>query len=466
MRLFLFTLSLSLVFFGCSNDSHEQSEQIEYDSEAYIGVNIIDGYGRGFEKNMIIIVKEGKIVEVGKVGNVTVGKSTKEIKAHGKWVIPGLIDMHAHVTVLPVDSNLSIIEKYDFEASRQALKTMLDFGITTVRNPAAPTADAIELRDLVKNGTIPGPTIYTTGYALNRTKAFFGPFAATVTEDQIREEVRNQVEQGVDFIKVYGSLKPEQIRIAIDEAHKHGKKVIGHLQNTSWTEATQLGIDFITHAAPWNVEYLPKVHQAGYRPTFIGRLFWLEHVDYTDAPIQEMIDLMATNQVSVDPTLIAFHTKFWGDDKRYTDSKHLDLAPELVTSIWKRTTFTDGWTAEDYARAKQQWKKLTDLTLLMHNRGVLITAGSDFPNPWVVPGISLHQEMELMAEAGIPNNEVIKIATLNGAKALGIEQSTGSITKDKDADLVFLNSNPLENIKHTRDIDFVLKKGKRITNDH
>jgi len=436
-------------------------EQIEFDSIAYTGVNIINGEGGNAQMDMTIIVKNGMISQLGSREELNVPKTAEVIDMKGKWVIPGLIDMHAHVTVLPIDSNLAIIEEYDQEASFEALKTLLAFGITTVRNPAAPTNDALELRDLVKRNEVSGPTIYTTGFALNRTKAFFGPFAATSTEEEIRAEVQSQVEAGVDFIKVYGSLKPEQIRIAIDEAHKHDKKVIGHLQNTSWTEASDLGIDFVTHAAPWNGDYLPKELQQNYRPTFLGRLFWLENVDYNEEPIQNMIRSMRKHNVSVDPTLIAFHTKFWGDSPTYTNSKHLILAPKLVTSIWNKTTFTSGWSLEDYARAKQQWPKLLALTKLMYDNDIMITAGSDFPNPWVIPGISLHQELQLLSEAGIPNEEVLRIATLNGAKALGIDDRTGTIIVGKEADLVFLDANPLDHIENTQKIVFVLKDGKR-----
>lgn len=454
-------LLLSLLIASCSAAEEEQVEDRSFDSQAYVGVHVIDGRGKGILENMTIVVKDGMITGLGKKDDLVVSDQTEVLEADGKWVMPGLIDMHAHVTVLPIDSDMVVIEKYDTAASFEALETMLAFGITTLRNPAAPTADGIEIRDLVKDGSHLGPEIFTAGAALNRTKAFFGPFSATVTEEEIRQEIQVQVEQGVDYIKVYGSLKPGQIEIAIDEAHRHGKKVIGHLQNTSWTEAADLGIDFITHAAPWNGVYLDKRLQGNYRPTFSGRSFWLENVDYTDAPIQGMIASMLESHVSVDPTLIAFRTKFWGDDEAYTKSDELKFAPELVRSIWEKTTFTSHWTPEDYDRAKKQWPKLLALTKLMHDRGILLTAGSDFPNPWVIPGISLHQELALLAEAGIPNADIIKIATLNGAVALGIDERTGSIEVGKEADLLFLKANPLEDIENTRSIDFLLNNGKR-----
>ncbi|MCR9171815.1 MAG: amidohydrolase family protein [bacterium] len=456
MKVLLGLASLLLLFLACTS---ENRPTLAYDSIAYVGVNIIDGTGSEPKMNSVIIIKDGKITKIGEMGKMKIPETAKVVNAKGKWVIPGLIDMHAHVTVLPVDSNFVVEEQYDKQASLEALKTLLAFGITTVRNPAAPTENAIELRNLIHAGEEVGPTIFTTGYALNRTKAFFGPFSAAATEKEIREEIKKQDDAGVDFIKVYASLKPKQIEIAVDEAHKRGLKVIGHLQNTSWTTASNLGIDFVTHASPWSIEYLPEHLQRDYRPTFLGRLFWLENVDYDGDQIQSMLQSMYENGVSVDPTLIAFHTKFWGDDPMYTQSQFLPLAPEMVTSIWKKTTFTSDWTEDDYDRAKKQWKKLLELTKRMYDKGILITAGTDFPNPWVVPGISMHQELKLLSDAGISNLEVLKIATLNGATALGIEKATGSIEVGKEADLIFLGANPIFNIQNTRKIEFILNNG-------
>jgi imidazolonepropionase-like amidohydrolase len=446
---------------SCKSPNSNNNAPPHYTKQAYTGVNIVNVEKLEVEKDMTILIDNGIITEIVNNDRFNADDQTEIIDATGKWALPGLIDMHAHVTVLPIDSNFRVVEKFDRNASEESLKTMLAFGITTVRNPAAPTDDGVLLKDLVEKDSIISPTIFTTGFALNRTKAFFGPFAATPNENEIRSEIQDQVDKGVDFIKVYASLKPDQIKIAIDEAHQHEIDVIGHLQNTSWTEASELGIDFITHAAPWHKEYLPEELRHDYRPTFLGRIFWLEHVDYDDQPIQDMIASLVKNNVSIDPTLIAFHTKFWGDDDRYVATPSLELAPALVTNIWKSTTFTDGWSKEDYERSRGQWGKLAELTKRMHDSGVLITTGSDYPNPWVIPGLSLHQEMHLMLACGISPIEVIRIATLNGAKALGIDDQIGSISEGKQADILFVNSSPIIDIKNTMDVFMVINDGKR-----
>jgi imidazolonepropionase-like amidohydrolase len=168
---------------------------------------------------------------------------------------------------------------------------------------------------------------------------------------------------------------------------------------------------------------------------------------------------MAKRQLSVDPTLIAMHTKFWGDDARYTQNPLNRLAPELLAKGWLKGRFTSGWTKEQYLESQGQWGKLQALTKKMFDAGVLLTVGTDTPTPWIVPGPSYHEELQLLQEVGIPNQDVLKMATLNGARALKLENEIGSIKAGMKADLVVLRANPLEDIKNARHIELVMKSG-------
>ena len=249
LYLIIILLSASCTSNSGQNDQEQSPDSYTY--TAFTNITIIDGKGNPPISDMVVVLKDSLIYDIAKMDNYEFPKQTKVIDSKGKYMIPGLIDMHAHVTVLPMNSNKRLSDTIDKEASLASLKTLLAYGITTIRNPAAPTKDGLELKGLVEgNDSIISPDIFTSGSALNRTKAFFGPFVATTTEEDVRNEVKAQINSGVDFIKVYSSLKPNLIKAAIDEAHKSNIKVIGHLQNTSWTEAANLGIDFISHAAP------------------------------------------------------------------------------------------------------------------------------------------------------------------------------------------------------------------------
>ncbi|MEQ8238887.1 MAG: amidohydrolase family protein [Cyclobacteriaceae bacterium] len=442
-----------LLVFSC-----QQNRQDNQVYTAIKNVTIIDGTGGTVQENMVILLKDSIIQDIQPIDDYDFPPNTEIIDAAGKYVIPGLIDVHAHVTVLRFDQNLGISDKIDWEASLQSLKTMLQYGITTVRNVAAPTNEGILIRDSVAKANLPSPTIYTSGAALN--KSTHTAFISTKTEEEVRIEVRNQVEKGVDLIKVYAGLEPPLVKAAIDEAHKQGVPVIGHLQNTTWTEAAEMGIDFITHAGNWNGYYLDDVDQKKYAPTMKGRLDWIEWIDLHGSKVREMLDVMYKNGVSVDPTLIVFHTKFWAEDSVYRHNEKLAEVHPTILDLWNAFSFVSDWTDEDFKRGQSLWPKLASLTKAMYDRGIMLTAGSDFPNPWVMPGLALHQEMALMVQAGIPVNEVIKIATLNGAKALRIDRTHGSLEVGKVADILILNKNPLEDIFNTKSIAGVMVQGK------
>jgi len=141
------------------------------------------------------------------------------------------------------------------------------------------------------------------------------------------------------------------------------------------------------------------------------------------------------------------------------------VLPELRT-IWEKCeTVADNWSAKDFARWSESYYKIPVFLQRMHQAGVLLTTGSDVPNPWVIPGESLHQELELLVEAGFTPSQVIRMATLDAAKALGLESTIGSIAAGKQADLVLLTQNPLDDISNTRSIAWVMEDGDLITRD-
>ena len=378
----------------------------------------------------------------------------------GGFVVPGFVDMHAHVLLHPWKEDGGLSHRYERAGIEVLLKLLLAHGITTVRDPGAPTEAAITFREMVDRGVLTGPAILTAGRILNSSDFDPEPFAVVRDEEAVRREVRWQAAAGVDFIKLYASMPPSLVRAAIDEAHARGLPVIGHLQRTTWTEAAELGIDGLCHAAPWSVEYLPEEARAGYPPNLLGRAYWLEHLDLEGRSVQEMIAALARRRVAVDSTLIAMHSKFWGNDPRYVRHPALELMPELYRRGWPKGSFTASWTAADHQMARKQWPKLLALTGRLHAGGVPLTVGTDTPTPWIIPGISFHEELELLASAGIPPADLLRMATLNAAIALRREGKQGEIRPGQRADLVVLGANPLEDIRHTRAIRAVMKAGR------
>jgi imidazolonepropionase-like amidohydrolase len=392
------------------------------------GVTVIDGTSDLPKPNATIVINGSKIAylssEAANSYNLNFSAAKSVINLTGKYIIPGLFDMHAHVANVRKNS-------YNQNESEYMLLMLLTHGVTTIRNPGGPTEQSVALRENVSEGKIVGPQIFTAGQLLN-TPQIPVPFVEkqVQTEQDVRQEVRTQAAAGVDYVKLYVGLTPELVQAAIKEAHSNGIKVIGHLYLTSWTYAANLGIDALTHGVPVSPFLLSEANQqkfleAGDHP--FNHFLWLDLVDLNGAEIKEMIKALVSNNIPVDPTL--------------------DIYEAMI---------------KEELQYQYLWPKVLQLTKMLYDNGVTILSGTDIPNFDLVPGASLHHELEILVEAGIPPLEVIKIATRNGAQALGIEEDVGTIEPGKQADMIVLSENPLDDISNTKKIEAVINNGQLI----
>ena len=430
------------------------------------GATIIDGTGAAPRPNAVVVVRDGRITEVADAAGYRRPQGARVLDLRGRYLLPGFIDAHAHVNLGPVSVDSATghpMVHIDTAATTLSLRTLLAYGITSIRDPGAPAERAVSVRERIAAGTLLGPRLVTAGEVLDAS--VFPGIATTVrTEQDVRAEVRRQLDAGVDYIKVYVSLPPPLVAAAIAETHARGKRVLGHLMATSWTEAARLGIDGIVHSVPSSATLLrPDRRQA-----YIGGMArntrfmfqWFEHADLESAEIDSMVRALVERRVVHDPTLVVFEAMAWGDSARITQNPELALAAPRLLENW-RTAFTlsSGWTRQDYDSARAVWPTVLRFVKLLHDRGVLLVAGTDANNPWVVPGPSFHRELELLASAGIPPLQVLRIATRNGAEALGRLDSLGTIERGKIADLVLLEADPTRDITATRRVAWVMRGG-------
>jgi imidazolonepropionase-like amidohydrolase len=387
------------------------------------GATVIDGTGDLPKPNTTIIIKGSRIASFSSntANKYDFSLAKNVINLTGKYIIPGLFDMHAHVANVRKNS-------YNQGESEYMLRMLLAYGVTTIRNPGGPTEQSVALGENISEGKIVGPQIFTAGQLLN-TPQIPVPFVEkqVQTEQDVRHEVRTQAAAGVDYIKLYVGLTPELVKAAIDEAHSNGIKVIGHLYMTSWTDAANLGIDALTHGVPVSPFLLSEANQqkfleAGDHP--FNHLLWLDLVDLNGPEINNTISALVNNDIPIDPTLDIY---------------------EIIT--------------KEESQNQYLWSKVLELTKMFYDNGVTILSGSDIPNFDLIPGASLHHELELLVEAGIPPLEVIKIATRNGAQALGIEKDVGTIEPGKEADMIILSDNPVDSIGNTKKIEAVINNG-------
>lgn len=433
-------------------------------------VTVIDGTGGAPAPDQTIIIAGDRIVAVGPSSAISSKWQGRRLDLRGRYAIPGLIDMHAHMAFGPVDLTMTngvpgARLRVDDNVGRAFARELLRWGVTTVRNPAGPTADAIAIRDAIARGEFPGPHIVTAGAVIDRTP-FEGLSAIVRTPADVVAEVQRQADAGVDFVKLYGGLTPDMVKAGIDAAHARGLRAVGHLWLTDWTTAASMGIDGIVHALPLADAQLPLSARAAFRKGITGTQVmyqWFERVDLDGPEIREMARAMAAHGVTFDPTLVAVESIFFGDDPALTASAALDNVPAILRENWKSYSLATGWTAADFRRAKAQFGKALELTRRLHRAGVRVVAGTDLAMPWVAPGDSLHRELELLVRAGLTPLEAIAAGTGRAAEALGLAGELGTIAAGRRADLVILRENPAVSIRATRSIERVIRIGRELT---
>jgi hypothetical protein len=421
-------------------------------------VTIIDGSGRppGPPEDLLI---EGERIAAIHPAGMSWPEGIESIDLTGRFLIPGLIDMHAHLLLHPWKEDGSIAPRWDRESLLEMLRLFLRFGVTTVRDPGSETEAAVTLRAMLARGDVAGPELITAGRMLNSSSFDPEPFMVVTSAAAVRQEIAWQHRAGVDLIKLYSSLPPELTAVAIEEAHARGLQVIGHLQRTTWKEAALLGIDSLEHAAPWTVDLLPEERRSSPDRGFMTRVWWLENIELDSDAVRETIDAVVRTGTSVTPTLMAMHTKLYGNDARWLENRDNLLMPELHRRGWPAGHYTRNWSDEETARGRDAWPRLAEWTRRLHEAGVVLTVGTDTPTPWIVPGVSLHDEMELLAGSGIQPLEVIRMATSNAARVLG-RDDIGLIEPGRRADLLILSADPTADIRNSRSIEMVVQRGR------
>ena len=394
-----------LSFVVCSLSASAQMDR----ARAITHVTVIDCTGAAAKPNSTVVIASGHITLVGASDSVPIPAGVRVVDGSGKFLVPGLWDMHGHLT----------------DATEDAFPLLIMNGVTGVRDMGGDLAQIDRWRSEINQGTRVGPHIIRAGPFVD------GPKDATHrltvrTPDEARQAVRQLKAEGVDFIKVHNALPPDAFFALMDEARTEHLPVAVHLpKDVSSAEASDAGVASLEHietineSALWRKGATAKtVEQA---------------VDENLGPAGHKLFLrFVKNGTWYVPTLVAYERGFvlWSNDPE-------SLKPRLDVH-----------------------EKQIELVRMMHQAGVKIMAGSDFSDWGMVPGIDLHNELALLVEAGFSPLEALQAATLNPAKFLGKTDIYGTIQVGRVADLVLLDQNPLEDISHTRKINAVVLGGK------
>lgn len=440
------------------------------------GVTVVSTADGSLQRNMAVLVRDGRIVQVTRAGGVKTDLGVRRVNARGKYLVPGFLDMHAH----PLNS----------PAPQGALSLMLAYGVTGFRQMSGtPQLLAARRAGMLPMGPDAPALLATPGMVLAGPLAM-NPAAATAAVDA-------QKAQGADFIKVV-DLRAPAFNAALARATADGLTFGGHLPpDVDARDAARRGMRHIEHLGPNDSLLLAcSSDEAAIRaaaaaappqaatnvnfqapPAAVKRLTVNPMLSlpppafararrvlgtYDDAKCRALARDLKAAGVWQTPTLVRLRDMELADDPTLAAQPELRYVPADDRRLWQDVAgeFTTRLSPADRATLKELWARQLRLTRLFDQVGVPMMAGTDLGGQWIVPGVSLHQEFDLLGQAGLSPLRVLQMTTIDGARFLHREATMGSVAAGRDADLVLLDANPIARIANLHRVAAVVRAGR------
>ncbi|HEV2490675.1 MAG TPA: amidohydrolase family protein [Candidatus Acidoferrales bacterium] len=416
-------------------------------------VRVIDGTGAGPRADQTVIITGGKIQSIGDSATTPAPAGAQVLDLTGKTVIPGLVGMHDHM-FYPSGGRVAvaIYNEQGFSFPRLYLAS----GVTTIRTTGSiePYTD-LELKKLIDDGELAGPKLHVTGPYLEGPGSFTPQMHELIGPDDARKLVDYWADQGATSFKAYMHITRAQLSAAIEEAHKRGIKVTGHLCSIGFKEAATLGIDDLEHGLMVDTEFDPGKSPDACPPQQLTAQT-LAQIDVESAPVQDMIRDLVAHHVAVTSTMPVFETDVPG--RPPLEARVLDamLPDARVSYLSVRAIVGQNPNSPWPVLLKKEMQFERDFV----KAGGLLLAGED-PTGYGgdLAGFGDQREVELLVEAGFTPVEAIHIATENGAKFLGDDGRIGTLAAGKAADLAVIDGDPSAKIEDIEKIELVFKDG-------
>jgi len=396
-----------------------------------VGGTLIDGTGHEPIPDSVVVIEKGRIVGAGPKSSVKIPGGAQKIDARGKTILPGLWDMHAH------------FEQVEWGP------IYLAAGATTVRDCGNEFEFITAVRDAVVNGRGLGPRLLLAGIVDGT-----GPLALGVARVDTPEEARVWTDKyhdaGFQQMKIYSSVKLEEVKDVAKEAHRLGMTVTGHVpEGLNAYQVIEAGQDQINHISYIADIMTPPLPEGASR---LDRANAAANIDLKSPEAQKAIAFLVQHGTVVDPTvaLFEFFTASSVKPPVTIEPGVAHVAPELQAILAEAGPPTPHTELQEKIVQK-------DLAIIgaLHHAGVPIVAGTD----QTVPGYSLYREIELYAQAGFTPMEAIQAATIVPARVMGLDKELGTVEAGKRADLIILDASPLESIHNIRKVEFVITNG-------
>ena len=413
-----------------------------------------------------IFIEGNRIRGVGP-GTTRLAPGTRVIDATGKFVIPGLWDMHVHATGPGID--------------RLFLPVLVANGITGVREMFGQLAWYDSARALVARGAIVAPRIVGSGHILDGKPAIWPGSLGVSTPDEARRAVDSLADRGAAFIKVYSRLTRDAFLAAADQSKKRGLAFAGHVPTLiSVVEASDAGIKSIEHLQTFttacsrdDARIRGDIVAAAASPkawdsaTVVQRAYARTLAASFDAErCRALAATLKKNGTWMVPTITVLRSTAFLDDTTLALDPRLAYIPGFFSNSWNpRTDFRfRTLTAADWTMRKTLFNEQLEIVKLLREAGVQFLAGTDLSNPYIYPGFSLHDELVNLVSAGFTPAQALRAATIDPARYLQATDSLGTVAPGKVADLVLLDANPLTDIRNTQKIFAVVLNGRVIEN--
>jgi len=451
--LFLLVCLLPLEVFGRQEASSGQTALV------FTHVTVIDATGAPPKPDMTVVIKGDRIAALGKTANLDLPENAHVVDATGKFLIPGLWDMHVHPWL-----------------GKNYLALFTANGVTGVRVMEGEPVYH-KWRQEISAGKLIGPRMVISSPIVDGPESILPGSTVVSNEGEGRQVVRKVKKEGADFVKVFNDIPRDAYFAIADEAKKQGIPFAGHVPFwTSAAEASDAGQQSIEHCPfvllACSTEGEEELKEKA-RKTLVKRPLSLPHVcarmkiladiTYSEKKAAELFARFVRNGTWVCPTLIVWHGLSFRDEEDLANDPRLKYMPLSTKDSWnpKNNVSVALATGEGQADLRKLCEKHLAIVGAMRRAGVGLLAGTDTtPTAYCFPGFGLHDELALFVQAGLSPMQALQTATYNPAKCLGKLDSMGTVERGKVADLVLLDADPLQDISNTKRIAAVVVGGK------
>jgi len=419
-------------------------------------VRVIDGTGAAPLDDQTIVIVDKKIQSVGPSATATVPAGAQILDLKGYTLLPGLVGMHDHM-FFPMGGNPPMYSNMGGSFPR----LYLALGVTTIRTTGsvAPYTD-LELKRMIDGGRVIGPKMHVTAPYLEGSGSFTPVMHELTGPDDARRMVNFWADQGATSFKAYMNITRDELRAVVEEAHKRGLKVTGHLCSIGFREAAEIGIDNLEHGLLPDSEFVPNKQPDKCPGAAVNAS--LRQLDLNSDPVKETIRVLVAKKVALTSTLPVFEAgapltqSGIGAASAVLNPRVLNV---MNTDARVRYLTARSRIAADSPAAALVRKSMDFERAFVAAGGLLIAGLDPTGNGGIVAGFGDLREVELLVEAGFSPVEAIKIASLNGARFLGEDARIGSIAVGKQADLMIVKGNPAANISDIEKVEIVFKDG-------